>query len=196
MQASDKIYQAGLAHYAEALYAVSHFERVIIEKTEAIAEPRLSDLARPFGVEKFDGGSPYVVSPGRSDISKVTLPTMWAWVGKQWYIAGYSNCFLGMLVDLEKVYAAICFSNYRKDFRDMLNPALCKEQQKYGYIYNYYPREGETVVSVLLDPSACLEAFGSALTQLIQAVIHVVDANLSLRPAPIAAGQAEGLIAP
>jgi hypothetical protein len=196
MQAPDEIYRAGLRHYAEALYAIRHFERVIIEKTEAVVRPKLTDLAEVFGIPNLLGGDAFHTATDRLRMSRTNFRELWAWIGMQYWIPDCVNCFFGVLVWNERVSAAVCFSGYRNDFREMLNSALSSKQQPHHYQYNYYKDSRETVISTALEETGSLDGFGYALSKLTQAVIDVIGGDLSLRPGPMGGRQGVELPGP
>jgi hypothetical protein len=196
MRAVDELYRAGLRHYVRSLYAMRHFERVIIEKTESVVGPQLTELANAFRVSGIEGGSSYYNAPRPLEMSNITVPTLWAWVGKQHSIPGYAVCFFGVLVWNEKISAAVCFSNYRREFRDILNSILEAEQKNYDYQYYHDNKSGETFVLTILKESGSLDDFGNALGKLIESVIAIIGTDVSLRPAPTDDHQGEGLQGP
>ena len=84
MDPNDKLYQEGLRHYVEALYAARQFESLIVSVIASVLDDnRTKKLTAALGLDKLHGGGPYIKSPKEDNIA---LDSWWGWIAQQYWL--------------------------------------------------------------------------------------------------------------
>lgn len=174
MQAANNLYEAGLQGYGNALYAIGHFERIVIETVSRVLNSeRQNCIARSFGVPKIHDSGVIYLRPKIHEMLGVTRDNLWAKIGKEYWIPQphYSNIFFGFEISMGEPYATIMFRKNNAGFRERLHRFLTLSK------IDYDPEYSQTIISKGLDATHSIEEFGSILDKMLLNLLQELKAN-------------------
>lgn len=136
----DNLYRAGLAHYAEALFAARHFELLLDQAiTNAFDEAHKTRMVDALGSE-LTGGGFFSNSPGASNSPRARLEFQntlqqqwWMWVThNHWIKKPGITLLIGYWYEAPNSCAVIAMNGMNAGIRDRLIEALTKYKKDFA----------------------------------------------------------------
>jgi len=148
----DNLYRAGLAHYAEALFAARHFEYLIYQSSiNAFDEELKGRLINALGGQQLKDSEFYSWSPKLKEVPTKTLKQWAMWVThKYWVKEPGISLHIGYSHGLnEKSYAMIAMDGMKATIRKQITEALVEHKRVEHKSFIAHSGEGAIIIALM-----------------------------------------------